>query len=172
MSFLPAILQKIKWRSIFIQLLLLIIIFAGVSWYQQRNVIHGIAADISARLINGRKVSLSQYQGRPVLLHFWATWCPVCKLENSNIQNIAKDYQVLSIASWSGSHEDVARYMQKEKLSFPVIVDDDGVWAGLYGISAVPVSFVIDANGEIQFVVSGYSPELALRIRLWWLEKH
>ena len=172
MSFLFNFLQNLKWRSIFIQLILLLILFVAVSWYQQRNTVHGLAPEISARLIDGKPVSLAQYRGRPVLVHFWATWCPVCNAENSNIHNLAKDYPLLSIASWSGSDKDVADHMQKEGLSFAVVADDEGIWAEQYGINAVPISFILDANGKIQFVVSGYSTEWALRARLWWLEKH
>ncbi len=163
-------LNKLKWRTIAIQIVVLLIIFLLVSAYQQRNVVRGIAPEINASLINGTKISLQQYRGQAVLVHFWATWCPVCNMENSNIQNLSEDYPVLSIAAWSGNAQSVRDYMQKEKLTFPVIADDDGVWAARYGISAVPTSFMLDAEGRVQFVVSGYSTELALRARLWWLE--
>ncbi|VAW54770.1 hypothetical protein MNBD_GAMMA07-2798, partial [hydrothermal vent metagenome] len=97
-------------------------------------------------------------------------WCHICEFENSNIANIAKDYDVITIASWSESATQVKAYLQKEKLNFPVIVDEDGEWAKVYGVKGVPASFVLDKTGVIQYIETGYTSEMGLRLRLWWLE--
>lgn len=171
MNSIIAYLKNINWSSLLIQLSILVMILMAVSWYQQRNAVRGMAPEISGRLLDGQKINLNQYRGKPVLIHFWATWCPVCKMENSSIDSLAKHYSVLSIAAWSGSDAEVAAFMADENLSMPVLTDNEGNWAKRYGVKAVPASFIVDDKGEIRFIVTGYTPQWALQLRLWWLEK-
>ena len=147
-----------------------IIIFLAVRAYKSKDAMTGEAPIIEGQLLDGKHINLKQYRGSPVLVHFWATWCPVCKFENDNIADISKDLSVLSIASWSESGAEVSKYMESENLRMPVLVDEDGEWAKLYGVKAVPVSFIVDGNGQIQFMESGYTTETGLRLRMWWLE--
>ena len=57
--------------------------------------------------------------------------------------------------------------MQDNQLTFPVMLDTSGELAQSFGVKGVPASFILDTNGEITFVESGYSSELGLRVRLW-----
>ena len=132
--------------------------------------IQGMAPAIVATTLKGETFDLRDHQSKPVLVHFWATWCPICEFENSNIVNIAEDYQVITVASWSETEAEVREYLRKEGLNLPVIVDEDGEWAKVYGVKAVPSSFFVDKKGFIQFVEKGYTSEVGMRARLWWLE--
>jgi len=163
--------KKINPPSLLVQLGLLLLVIFIIRSCQQSEVVNGVAPVINDRLLTGEMVDLKQYRGKPLLVHFWATWCPVCKLENSNIDAIAKDYPVITIASWSESEDEVKEFMSNENLGMPVIVDADGEWARLYGIRGVPISFILDPLGNIQFIESGYSTEAGLRLRLWWAGK-
>jgi len=133
--------------------------------------VNGEAPIINDRLLTGEMVDLKKYRGKPVLVHFWATWCPVCKLENNNINSISKDYPVITIAYRPESAGEVKEYMQDAQLSMPVIIDSMGEWSEQYGIRGVPVSFILNAEGEIQFSEFGYTSEMGLRMRLWWAGK-
>ena len=73
------------WRSLSIQLLLLVVLYVGFQFWQSRNAMSGTAPAINANLMNGQHVSLSQYKGQAVLVHFWASWCPICRFEESTI---------------------------------------------------------------------------------------
>ena len=59
--------------------------------------------------------------------------------------------------------------MAEEGVSYRVILDPSGRLAGRFGVKAVPTSMIIDANGEIRFVEVGYTTEIGLRLRLWWV---
>ena len=168
---------KRRWPGILLQILLVISVFLAITSWQTRNATRGEAPSFSGELINNNPVVLQNYRGKPLLLHFWASWCPVCKLEFNSISRIANDsndshYQVLTVASWSGSATDVAEYILEENLSFPVLVDEDGSIARLYGVQGVPSSFIINSNGFIKFVEQGYTTETGLRLRLWWLKNN
>jgi len=140
----------------------------GQLWLQRDSVI-GKAPAIVATDIEGRPVSLAEYQGKPLLLYFWATWCPVCRFEHGAITSLAEDYQVLSIALQSGEASDVTAYMKEHDAVYRVINDPDGVLSARYGIRGVPTSFIIDASGDIRATLSGFTTGLSLRYRLWGL---
>ena len=158
-----------RWRVMFLQLAIIFIVFMGVRSWQMRDAISGQAPNIQGRLLNGQQVDLSQYSGRPVLIYFWASWCPICKITSDSVNSIAEDYNVITIASWSGDVQLVQNHIRETELTMPVIVDEEGKWAERYGVRGVPANFIIDAAGEIQFIESGYTTEYGLRSRLWWL---
>ena len=153
------------------QMFLLILFVTGLHYWQSRNMVHGPAPRIIDRLLTGEAFDLAAQPGEVTYIYFWAPWCPVCKLQDSSIDAIARDYRVITIASWADNKKEVIEYMGQRKLDFPVIVDEQGEWAALYGVKAVPAGFYMDRNADIRFTVSGYTSEMAMRLRLWWLEK-
>jgi len=155
------------WKKILLEVLIIALLYWGIRYYQQLDIVKGQAPVLQGVMLNKKAINWSEYRGKPLLVHFWATWCRVCQFEQDSIEAIAKDYQVITIASWS---DDSREYMQKHGLTFPVLDDPQGHWAQRYGISAVPVSFMLDADGNIAFIESGYSSEIGLRLRLGWLE--
>ena len=146
---------------------LALLLFLGFRAYQQRDIVRGTAPDLAGRTLDGAQVSLAGYRGAPVLLRFWATWCGVCKAEQSNIDAMARGLPVLTVASRSGSANEVASYAKSQRIGHRVIVDPDGSLARRFGVRAFPTTLVIDANGDIRFVEVGYSTELGLRARMW-----
>ncbi len=150
------------------QSLLLIAIYFSVRAWQGRDDIQGLAPVIQGVQLNGEVFDLEKYRGAPVLVHFWATWCVVCRLESKNIASLAEDYPVITVATWVESESEVEAYLLEEGLKMPVIVDTDQRWARQYAIKAVPYSFIIDSKGYIRYVEKGYSTEVGLRLRMWW----
>ncbi len=101
------------------------------------------------------------------MIHFWATWCPACKLEASNIENISKTYQVITVAVNSGSDAEINTFLKEKKLSYDVINDNEGKFASKFSISSFPTTFIYDKDGEIKFSEVGYTSTLGLRLRMW-----
>lgn len=161
-----------RWLRYLLEFIIIIaLIFAFRAW-QQRDMVSGVAPDIQGVLMDGTLIELKQYHGKPVLLHFWATWCPFCKLEESGITEIAKDWPMLTIAYQSGEKAEIARYMQEHGLeSWATISDPDSRLAELYGATGVPTTFIIDANGNIRFREVGLTSAWGLRARLWYADK-
>lgn len=158
-----------KWLILSAEILFFIGLYLGLRTWLHRDVIHGEAPVFDARRLQGGTFSLLDYRGKPLLLHFWASWCVVCRAEQSSIVAIAEDWPVLTVAMQSGDAVEVRRYLEEHGLAFPVVVDEEGRLARLYGVSGVPISFVIDAEGRIRFTEVGYTTELGLRSRLWWV---
>lgn len=158
--------RRRRWRIYAAEALLFILVLAAVHWWQTRDLPAGPAMALEGSLLNGQSASLHALRGRPVLVHFWATWCPVCKLEQDNINAIAQDHQVFSIAMQSGPDKAVLEHLTQNHLTFPVINDADGTLARRWGIRGVPTSFILDGLGHIRFVEVGYTTEAGLRLRL------
>lgn len=145
----------------------IIIIFAFRAW-QHRGMADGVASDFEREALSGGAVHLADYRGKPLLLHFWASWCPMCALEQGSITDIAEENQVVTIAFQSGSAEEVKRYVEREQLTdWVTVVDEDGKLAALYGVHGVPTTYVLDADGVIRFREVGITSEWGLRARLW-----
>ena len=157
--------KKYRWL---IEITLILLVIIVVRLWMQRDIVSGKAPNVSAVMQNGQAFDLYQNTSRPILVHFWATWCPVCKLEQSNIEHIAKDKTVITIAMQSGDNEELKTFMRRENLSFNVINDESGALSRLYNIKGVPVSFIINKENKIEFVEVGYTTEMGLRLRLWW----
>jgi thiol-disulfide isomerase/thioredoxin len=151
-----------------IEITLILVVLSALRFWMQRDIISGIAPNVSAAMLTGKHFDLYQNKNRPILVHFWASWCPVCKLEQSNIQNMSQDYPVITIAMQSGNDDEVMQFMKEENLTFNVINDELGIISQRYNIRGVPVSFIVGKDNKIDFVEVGYTTELGLKFRMWW----
>jgi thiol-disulfide isomerase/thioredoxin len=135
--------------------------------YQQRNLPSGLAPALAGADLDGAAVELEDYRGKPVVLHFWATWCGVCKAEQHNLDAVAADLPVLSVASRSGDAAEVAAYVREHEVAPRVVNDPRGALAQRFGVRAFPTTFIVNASGEIEHAEVGYTTELGLRARMW-----
>ena len=157
-----------KYYRWIVEIALILIVLSAIRFWMQRDIITGDAPNFNAVMLNGQHFDLYHKKSRPILLHFWASWCPVCKLEQSNIENISKDHSVITIAMQSGDNNELSQFMYEEKLSFNVINDSDGLLSRKYNIKGVPVTLIVNKDNKIEFVEVGYTTELGLRMRMWW----
>jgi len=160
-------LQIFRRRPWLRDVLIVVVALVGIRAYQQRDLPNGPAPPFEGDLLDGSRAALAVYRGEPLLVHFWATWCGVCRMEQGSLDAIAADRPVLSIASRSGDAAAVSTYVTSHQVKPGVIVDSSGALAERYGVHAFPTTFVLDRNGDIRFREVGYTTELGLRARLW-----
>lgn len=160
-----------KWFFRLFKLALFIIaILAARSWLQW-EMASGEAPPLQGNLVQGGTFSIEAPRTQPLVVHFWARWCPVCKLERDIIESLNLDFPVVTVAMQSGTQREVLRYMEKQQMHSPTIVDRDGTLSSNFGVNAVPATFIIDTDNQIRFVERGFTSELGLRARLWLAEK-
>lgn len=158
------------WR-LSLQLLLLVAIIIGVNLWRTRDAASGPPPPLVATMLDGAYFDLKEHLGKPLFVHFWAEWCPICSLEEGSIESLSRDYTMITIAMSSGDDDAVRAYMHQNDLSFKVINDESGHIAQQWGVHAVPATFILDAAGDIRFVEMGYSSRLGLMLRHWLAEK-
>ncbi len=129
-----------------------------------------LAPDFQLDNLEGVSVSLRDFRGKPVLLNFWATWCPHCRAERPLIQEIYDGWRerglVVLTVDLIGTGKDetpdnLKNFMQVNNYSFPVLLDTGGEIRKKYDITATPTNFLIDADGIIREKVIGPFPSKA-----------
>ena len=156
-----------RWRGWLVNITLVVLVIAGVDWWKSRPLARGEAPPLAGLDLQGKWRDLRDWRGEPVLVHFWGSWCPICRLIEGSVDAIAADQRVLTVALQSGEAAEIGAYLQANRLAFPVLPDPDGAIARRWGVQGVPASFVIDGDGRIAAVTVGLSSELGLRFRLW-----
>jgi thiol-disulfide isomerase/thioredoxin len=163
--------RRKTWRKRALHLLWFIVFIAGIRTWQQRDVVSVIPASLVGVKLDGSAYTLPAKPVHPVLVHFWASWCAICRAEQESISYIAQENpNIITVAIQSGSDAEVARYLIAQGLRFPVLNDSDGRISTAWGVHAVPTSFIISPDGRIRFVEVGYTTGLGLKLRLWLAE--
>lgn len=105
---------------------------------------------------------------KPLIIHFWASWCPTCKLEADNIQRLSNYCNVITIAVNSGTDNEINNYLKEHNLDFKVVNDKNSIYAKKFNVSAYPTTFIYDKERNLVFSEVGYTSTLGLYIRLLW----
>ena len=162
------------WRSHALTLLLIAAVVWGVNAWQTRHIPAGAAPGFSAPLAGapaGTLIALDEWRarhpGRAVALHFWADWCPICRLEEGSVSSVQQDWPVLAVAMRSGTEQHVADVLQQRGLPWLSVTDAHGSLTARYGLKAVPAFIVLDARGDIRYAAVGYTTQAGMRLRLW-----
>lgn len=160
------------WKQHLATLLAAWALVAAVDHWRMRDLPRGPAPDAPITLANGVRTTLHAWRtahpGQPVALHFWAEWCAICQLEEPAIAALSHDWPVLGIAMQSGPAARVAQVQQQRGLPWPTAVDPQAELSRQWGVRSVPALVVIDSQGQVRFTTSGFTPEWAMRLRLWW----
>lgn len=123
------------------------------------------AQNFTLENLRGKKVSLSSYKGKVVLVAFWATWCGPCKKELPELQkfvraNKDKNVELLAISTDNFSDRvKIAPFLEKARLDINVLLEDPKQLTA-YNYRAIPALYVIDREGKIAHARTGWDPDL------------
>lgn len=120
-----------------------------------------VAPDFTLPDLEGNQISLSTYKGRVVLLNFWATWCPPCRLEMPTMEKAYRKYrdkgfEVVAVSVDAGPKSSVKSFLRELGLSFQVLLDPDMETLRAYRGFSLPMTVVIDRQGVIRSRELGY----------------
>lgn len=117
-----------------------------------------MAPDFELTTLDGERVKLSDYQGKKVILNFWATWCPPCRAEMPHMQTYyeeqaaADNVEILAVNLTKEDHglEKITAFKEEYGLSFPIPMDEKGEIGSLYQAVTIPTSYILDTQGRVQ----------------------
>ncbi|MFO7662921.1 MAG: TlpA disulfide reductase family protein [Chloroflexota bacterium] len=174
--------ERLEWGA-----LILLTAILGASWiYLSRDTsastgpfplttaphIGNLAPDFTLQAIDGSTFTLSDFSagdGRPVVLNFWATWCPPCRVEMPYFDRVAARYgeraAIVSI-NQAESPETIATFAERNGLTYPLLIDQDFKINNLYGVLNLPTTIFIDRNGVVREVLIGTISQAVLEDRV------
>lgn len=119
------------------------------------------APDFALADTNGKEVKLSSLRGKPVMVNFWATWCPPCRAEIPEIVKLytetggeARPYEILGVATQS-DNATIKAFSQEFNMTFPLLPDANGRVVSSYHVLPIPTTFFIDRDGIIRYIQTG-----------------
>ncbi|PRX27962.1 thiol-disulfide isomerase/thioredoxin [Orenia metallireducens] len=116
------------------------------------------APEFNLENLAGEDIHLTDYQGKYLLLNFWATWCPPCRKEMPDLNEFHQENRgefVVVGVNIGEDKEDVKKFMHSGGYDYPILLDRDRQVAFLYRASVIPTSYFINPQGQIQYIKRG-----------------
>jgi len=137
------------------------------------------APDFNLADMDGNPVSLGDFRGQVLVINFWATWCPPCRKEMASIEKGAKwlarfngHFITINMGEKPAA---IQRYLKKQPVDLPILLDPDGKTAADWGVQGLPVTYVVDPEGRIAYKAIGArewdDPKLLVPIRSLGLDQ-
>ena len=156
-------LSRTQWN-----VLIIVILAAGIAWTAASRVTTGQATrdrarratpDFTLDTLDGGTFTLSAQIGKPVVVNFWATWCPPCRAELPIFEDVYRNNHdrglVVVGVDVAESPDVVAKYVAETGLTFPIALDTSGETTELYRIQGMPTTFFIGRDGKIRDMIIG-----------------
>ena len=112
------------------------------------------------KTLDGKKISLADYNGKYILLNFWATWCGPCKIEMPSMEFLytkfkSRNFEVLAVSNDIFGAKVVKPFVDAHNMTFTVPLDQDLKVSSRYGVISLPTTFLIDPKGMVIGVING-----------------
>ena len=150
-------------------------------WMIAGQLMAPVQRPMEGNTLSGVSVSPSDWAGKPVYLKFWATWCPLCLDGIGEFTELAEEYAgredvvIYSVVA-PGYHNEMDRktfsdWALGQKLSFPILFDEEGRLGRKFAVRAYPTSVFLDGKGEVASIHIGHMKNSEIRKRLAELTK-
>ena len=140
---------------------LLVTVFAATT-LASSGLVGQVAPDFALKSSTGENLRLSEYRGNVVMINFWATWCGPCRQEMPLLDELYTRYERVGFSLLGVNIDDDSRramqMIEDLGVSFPVLFDARKEVSKLYEVEAMPVTVLVDREGNVRYVHHGYKP--------------
>jgi peroxiredoxin len=146
-------------------------VYLAITSFQERNLLRtrSVAPAFELSDLDGNRVSLDSLRGKHVALHFWATWCGVCRKEHGALnafeEGLGKDEALYAVVADSDDPEKVRHYVAEQHIKYPVLLGTSDVLAA-FRVSSFPTMYYLDREGRIGGHTIGMSTRVGMRARM------
>jgi thiol-disulfide isomerase/thioredoxin len=125
----------------------------------RKSLLGSPTPEIAGKDLNGAPITLSAFQGKTVLLDFWATWCPPCSVDAPALQKLHQRYGDKQLAilgiSMAEERKIVEQFLQEHPAGYPILLSGDSKLPRPYQVQAIPTYIVIGPDGTVRGVEQG-----------------
>ena len=112
------------------------------------------APPLIAKTADGKTIDLAKMHGKVVIVNFWATWCGPCRAEIPDFLSVyaekkAQGLEIIGVSLDEGGWAEVTPYVQRSKITYPIVIGDRSTARTWGGIQAIPTTFIIDKEGNV-----------------------
>jgi cytochrome c biogenesis protein CcmG, thiol:disulfide interchange protein DsbE len=155
--------EMLMFKKIIVLMVLALALQAGCTKSSQKDT---AAADFTLQDMSGKKVTLSEYKGKVVLLEFWATWCPPCRASAPDLEKLHKNYKdkglvVLAVSMDEGGWDEVRSFITEYGITYSVLMGTEDV-AVQYQVRSIPLLLIVNKEGKISKRYLGFGAEVEL----------
>ena len=155
--------MNIKKRFLIFPAVLMLLIVAGLLSCRQSSAVGGssMAPDFTLNDLDGKPFRMSDTKGSVVILDFWATWCPPCRMEIPHFEALYKQYkakglEIVGVALDRGGIKVIKPFIKDAGVTYPIVIGNQAVANAYGGIRGIPTTFIIDREGRIVEKAVGY----------------
>lgn len=120
------------------------------------------AANFTLKSASGANIRLSEHRGQVVMINFWASWCGPCRQEFPHLDTLHQKYADLGFTVFGVNVEQdramADKVLKDIPVTFPILFDSENQVSEMYGVDAMPMTVLVDRNGDIRYVHRGYKP--------------
>lgn len=117
------------------------------------------APELDLKTPDGSRVRLSDFRGKPLIVNFWATWCPPCRAEMPSFQRAWEQLEVEGIGviavNVGEDAETIEQFTDESPVTFPLPMDEKSQTIQAWPVRGLPTTFVVDAKGRLAYVATG-----------------
>lgn len=128
------------------------------------------APDFSLQLLDGGKFQMGDYNGKPIMINFFASWCHPCRMESPALVTVRGEYEPKGIVflaiAIDDTEEDVKKFIDELGFVFPIGLDKTGEIKDAFGVYGLPTTYFINRDGTINYTHPGSATKDLLRHEL------
>ena len=146
-------------------IVLTVLACTGLRCAAPQDLLHPVAPTLDLTTLDGEPIDGAYFDGKVVLVEFWASWCGPCHTAFPHLQDAYDQYKdhpdvafLIINTSWRDTPEQAALYLSLKQYTFPAAWDDGGRVAQAFGVKSIPTTFILDRDGRIRYKKVGFDP--------------